>query len=239
MNNATFAHCWGSPWIDDFKIIMLSQYQKQLLLESYENQNIELLKNSKEFNQIIQQIEEYIQLYQFVFFRISTVSSKDVKSNDNTSPVFAENSDMLLNKLIKSERVNEDLEKDYEQAIILRKWNFKINKSNEYRCFIINRKLEAIIKMSDCSLPNKDVENLLIKYVDSHKHLFPENNVALDVAVTLDNINNINIDNINNNYVIFIEFNPVDDELDLYDVLNKNLNLSSQFMIAINTMPKF
>ena len=117
--------------------------------------------------------------------------------------------------MTRSFRVMEYLEDfDVKYAIILQKWDDRIKEDSEYRCFIFDRKCEAVSRIIDCSEPTKEVKDRLEDYIKNNVEFFPDNDVALDVCV------------LNSGEIIFIEFNPVNDELDTYGIMDRDVHLT-------------
>lgn len=227
MTNALHAHYWGSPWIDSLGIFPLTREQQQILYSACETIDVGIVKNSSVFGSLWQDLESYIKTYGRVFIRLSSVSPKDVTLHDGLGPSLCVSTvDRLFETFVHSFRLMEELETYGPYAIILKQWNGKIKADNEYRCFIFNRECEYIAKCQDESEPHGDVKLQITKYIDKHKEYFPEDDVALDVAVSDDG------------EVIFIEFNPVDNELDQFGLQEKDIKLSDQAIQALNSEPK-
>lgn len=145
-----------------------------------------------------------------VFFRISTISGKDIST-------FASTKEEILYVLTRSNRIQEDLELYSPQSLILRDWDERITPSKEYRCIIVDGILEMTISSSSGEIVNLEP---IDAYVASIKDRLPCNDVCLDVCL-------------DGEEVIFIEFNVLDSELDMYGAdWNK---LSERGRILVNT----
>lgn len=196
-------HKWGKPWTDHFAIFELSSKQEQLLHDAALNEDPSILSEGKEFSVIWNGVDEYVKKHGAVFPRLSTTSAKDTGES-----LCCKSVEQVFSLLVKSFRILEDLESQElgDFALVLRQWDDRISEEKEYRCFIFEGKCQAIAKKSDSSKPDTDMSSLLHSYVEEHAHSFPDLNVALDVVVTSDAI-------------IFIEFNPLDNELDTCGIL--------------------
>lgn len=142
-----------------------------------------------------------------VFSRISTISPKDLFPEDENGKqnLYFDNVEDLFNKMINSNRVIEDiLEMENDKfTLILKKWNEKIFNNPEYRCIIYDRMYVA--HFLTCGIINNNsVDKIIKEYIINTSNKFPENHLALDIAITKEN------------EVIFIEFNLLDNELDMY-----------------------
>lgn len=225
--NAIHAHMWGHPWIDDLGVFILTREQNELLLDATNKLDINILKNDTEFMQLWKEIDQFIQINGPVFFRLSPASPKDVRLHDDPDPPLkAKDAEKIFNVMTRSFRILEYLEDSgTNYAIILKKWNDNIKADSEYRCFIFNRKCEAVAKMIDGSEPSDEIKHILGKYIEENVNRFPEDDVAIDVSVS-------------DNNVIFIEFNPVDEELDTYGIVHRGIQLSEYAHEALQRMPR-
>jgi hypothetical protein len=200
---AAHVHTWGKPWTDLFKIYMLTNQQRLLLVSACTKIDESVVVNSTEFKSIIEDMEKYINKYKVVFFRLSTLSPKDVNSS-----VKATNINDIFKTIVNSFRLLEDLECEQEYSLVLRPFDDRINLKNEYRCFIVKRNCELIVNAYDYKQPDEEKDKIVRKYISEHIKLFPEDNIALDIAIYKEE-------------VIFIEFNTFDKELDTYDSFDK------------------
>lgn len=223
--DSAHAHKWGHPWIDNMGIFLLSKSEQKLLWQACQDINHNLIKPTP----LWEQINQYIQQNGTCFFKLSTASSKDVNLEDGIEPSCkADSVERLFKALTRSFRIMEYLEDESQDyAIILTKWNDKIDFKNEYRCFILDGVCEAISHMEDCKDPSPEIHLIIHQYIDFHKNTFPESAVALDVCVT------------DEKEVIFIEFNPVDEELDTYGIIERNVPISEKMYATLLQPSKF
>lgn len=167
-----------------------------------------------------------------MFFKLSSVSPKDVILDDGNPTLKATSAERLFNVITKSFRILDELEEQKEDnhfALILSKWDDKIKYENEYRCFIFNGLCEAIAKLSDESEPDIYTENIINDFINRHKDKFPDSTVALDISVDT---------SVQKDKIKFIEFNPVDDELDTCGILKRDKLLSPFAMLALSRNPE-
>ena len=214
--NCAHAHRWGNPWINDMGIFPLNKKQISLMLDAHKKNDYKILLEEKSiFYPLVQEMKKYItenckKEDDKIFFRLSTLSPKDVRKEGIIGPIlYSNNLEEILDIFVKSERIAEDLEDYRDFAIIFKKWNAEINTKNEYRCFIFENKCECILSVYSFEKLGEDTPEykLIEKFIDSNKDYFPEKDVALDVAISTNKQN-----------VIFIEFNCVDCELDTFDM---------------------
>jgi len=223
--DAAHAHLWGHPWTNQMGIFPISKQDQQLLWQACQDLNPELIKHL----QLWKDIDKYIQDNGTCFFKLSTASSKDVTLEDGKGPSCKSDSvERLFKALTRSFRIMEYLEDDkIDYAIVLTKWNDKINFENEYRCFVLDGVCEAISHMANCQDPSPEIKTLIHQYIDQHKEAFPELAVALDLCVTDDR------------EIIFIEFNPIDEELDSYGIIDRNVIISEKLYAMLQQPSKF
>lgn len=223
--DSSHAHKWGSPWTDQMGIFLLTKQDQQLLWQACQNLNPELIKPTI----LWKQIDNYIQNNGTCFFKLSTASPKDIILDDGKgSSCKADSVERLFKALTRSFRIMEYLEdNDIDYAIVLTKWNDKIDFKNEYRCFVMDGICEAISHMDDCTDPSPEISNLINQYIYQHHPTFPETAVALDLCIT------------NENEIIFIEFNPIDEELDSYGIIDRNVKISEKMYAMLQQPSKF
>ena len=154
------------------------------------------------------------------------MNGKDSYFKSNEPLLKATNAEKLFNVFVTSMRICEELEDEDDFAIILTPWNDKIKPDNEYRCFIFNSVCEAISRMIDESEPDDRTNKIISNYIDKNLSLFPSTTIALDIVVTEEM------------EAIFIEFNPIDDELDTYGILRRDKLLSEYAMKVLNEPPQ-
>jgi hypothetical protein len=226
--SALHVHKWGLPWTNHFGIFELSPEQAQLLLEAATIRETKSLQEEKEFATIWNGVDEYVKKHGAVFPRLSTTSAKDTGE-----PMCCKSVDQVFSLLVKSFRVMEDLESEElgDFAVVLRPWDETISEEKEYRCFIFEGKCEAIAKKSDSSKPEKSIATLLHCYIQEHAHSFPESNVALDVVVTSNPE-----DTKKSSTLIFVEFNPIDNELDTCGIIESH-ELSEAAVMLLKREP--
>jgi len=223
--DSAHAHKWGQPWIDQMGIFPITKQDQQLFWQACQDINPDMCKSSELWSKI----DQYIQQNGTCFFKLSTASPKDVTLEDGKGPSCKVNStERLFKSLTRSFRIMEYLEDNSEDyAIVLTKWNDKIDFNNEYRCFVLDGICEAISHMIDCSDPSPEIEFLIHNYINLHHKTFPESAVALDLCVT------------NDNEVIFIEFNPVDEELDSYGIIDRNVPITEKLYAMLQQPSRF
>jgi len=220
---------WDKWWSGNFVIHMLSEQQRKLLYLACEQvvMGPELIRDSVEFKQMWDDIDAYINKVGSVFVKLSSVSPKDVELEDGMG-LRNDSVERVFKLLTRSFRImseleyNDDDEKEEQQyAIVVRKWDTRIKHDNEYRCLIVDGKLDSMVRMHDEKLLSQHDTNFqtVEEYVRTYGCLLPNVNIALDIAIDEENVYN---DSCNN--VIFVEFNPLDDELDLYGVNESNMS---------------
>jgi len=223
--DAAHAHKWGHPWIDQMGIFPLTKQEQQLLWQACQDLNPDLIKPIK----LWKDIDNYIQENGTCFFKLSAASPKDVNLEDGKGPSCrADSVERLFKALTRSFRIMEYLEdEDIDYAIILTKWNDKIDFKNEYRCFVLDGVCEAISHMDNCQDPSPEITTLIHQYIQQHHPTFPESVVALDLCVT------------NDHEIIFIEFNPIDEELDSYGIIERNVKISEKLYAQLQKPSRF
>lgn len=223
--DAAHAHKWGHPWINNMKIFLLTKPNQLLLWNACQDLNPNLIKPTKLWHEI----DQYIQQTGPCFFKLSTASPKDVILEDGKGPSCrADSVERLFKALTRSFRIMEYLEDDLEDyAIVLTKWNDKIEFKNEYRCFVVDGVCEAISHMEDCTDPSPEITTLIHQYIQQHHNTFPESAVALDLCITGDH------------EIIFIEFNPIDEELDSYGIIDRNCPISEKLYALLQRPARF
>lgn len=223
--DSAHAHKWGSPWTDNMGIFLLTKQDQQLLWQACQDLNPEIIKPLELWTQV----DQFIQQNGTCFFKLSTASSKDVTLEDGLGPSCKVDSpERLFKALTRSFRIMEYLEdEDIDYALVLTKWNEKINFKNEYRCFAVDGTCEAISHMDDCTDPKPEIATFIHQYIQQHHTTFPESAVALDLCVTDDS------------EIIFIEFNPIDEELDSYGIIDRNVKISEKLYALLQQPSRF
>ena len=211
MLSARHVHQWGSPWVDNFAIFPLSDDQRRLLYQATEKLDRNIIKKSEIFRSIWDAVDKYISENGPVFFRLSTASPKDVNMSKDHPTLCATSAEYLFGIMVRSFRMMEELMDDEDFSLVLRKWDTRIKEDNEWRCFIIDRQCIAISRMIDCSRPEEKTRGTIESYINKYKHLFPEDNLAIDLVVGKEG---------EEDDVIFIEFNTLDDELDCFGIFD-------------------
>ena len=224
MTSVLHMHKFGHPWIDHLKVFPLSSELRQILYKACETNDTKLLQ-TEEFLPLWNEIDVYIKENGPMFFKLSSISAKDSYFKDDGPLLKATNAEKLFNVFVTSMRICEELEDEDDFAIILTPWNDKIKVNNEYRCFVFYGVCEAIAKLDESELTPR-ADKLVRDYIKKHLHLFPSQTVALDLVVT------------DTDEIIFIEFNPIDDELDTYGILRRGVVLSEKAMKALCESPK-
>jgi len=217
--NSAHVHKWGEYWTKNMGIFELSKDQIKLMIDAHNKDDYKMLLDEKScFNVHVQNMNKYIKdncknKNDKIFFRLSTLSPKDVRRPGIIGPIlYANNIDDILDIMTKSDRVAEDLEDFRDFAIILNKWNNNIDMKNEYRCFIFDNVCECIVNTYTFKKVDNDSDEFKVinDYIESHKDKFPEKSVALDIS--------LNLSTQSSEKVIFIEFNCVDNELDTFEM---------------------
>ena len=212
-------HNWGKPWTDFFQILPLSSVEEKALHEAASSASSARLKE-KDFSSIWSGVDTFIKKEGPVFVRLSSTSPKDTGES-----LCCRTVDRVFEVMSGSFRVAEDLDSKElgSFSVALRKWDSRINEKNEYRSFIFNGVCEAIAKRSDGSAPSKPTSELILKYVKENVTSFPEATLAVDLAV-------------DEKEIIFIEFNPVDNELDTLNITS-TLKLTTAALEALKMEP--
>lgn len=213
--NSLHAHKWGPKWTANMGIFILKKDEQKLLYDASQELNPDMIKGTELWNQI----KTFIDTTGVCFFKLSTATSKDVTLDDGLGPSYkAVSVERLFKALTKSFRIMEYLEDPWSPegyAIILTKWNDKIDLNNEYRCYICDGVCEAISRIVDCTEPSEKIRQMIKDYIEINKDSFPEESLALDLCIMGDEI-------------IFIEFNPMDEELDRYGIIDRDVKLSEK-----------
>lgn len=215
---ALHVHRWGHPWSSYYKVIPLTPSQLKLIYLACEKLDADMLESNQEFENVKQATEAELKEHPVLFFKLSSVSCKDVAS-DAFGPSFKINSvTRMFRSIVYSFRIMSEIEDDVETdndtqhprtkkddyAIALRAWNDNINPETEFRLLIVDGHLEAVIKPTTGALvTGKDFE-IVQDYVQQHAQTFPEQTLAMDVIYV-------------NGSIDFIEFNPLDEELDTFE----------------------
>ena len=209
MANILHAHLWPQPFTTNLTVFPITPIQQTILYKACEANDINLL-NHPDFIPLYNRIDNYLKENGPHFFKLSSISAKDSYYKDPTNaPLLqATTAHKLFSVFTTSMRITEELDDNDSFPIILTAWNDKIREDNEYRCFIFDGICEAIANREDESDPDLPTKELIEEYIKTHLSQFPDPTVALDVAVY-------------DNQVIFIEFNPVDEELDTYGICRR------------------
>jgi hypothetical protein len=205
--NILHAHLWGSPWVDDLSIFKLSSWRCKQLCE------IEPHRVEKEIPYLWLFIENIIDARGPCFFKLSCTSPKDSIYPCSTPKLKGMDAQYVINVCLNSPRFIEELENayllGYDVAFILKKWNDDIEKSDEYRLFVGDGRYELAVNMNNNKIVGVDnqLNTIFDEFVKNHVDSFPGLTLAIDVAYSVEK-----------DEIIFIEFNPIDDELDTYEV---------------------
>lgn len=208
--NILHAHLWGESWTSDLGIFKLDSEMCEKLLNMIEEQvSIQLVKIVlPEFWDFI---DNYIKENGSCFFRLSGASPKDSTYKCQGPLLKADNIEHLLQVCFESNRFADELYEtliiDHEIALILRKWNDNIDKGDEYRIFVGDGEFELAVRMPDTQLATDNIAYHLRNYIEKYASSFPAPTLAVDIA-----INPLTYE------ITFVEFNPIDDELDMYNV---------------------
>lgn len=201
--NVLHAHLWGSPWTDNMGIYILTPDVCEQMLEIIEDEKDVNAQNM--WPHLWNFVHDYIKKCGPTFFKLSGASPKDAGF-----PLKAVDAQYVFDVCFKSLRFLEELANastfNYDIALILQKWNNDIEQGDEYRVLVDNGQFSLAIGMKDCKLADENVSDWLRKYIDEHVHLFPSSTIAVDLVYKSDSS------------IIFVEFNPIDDELDLYNI---------------------
>jgi hypothetical protein len=224
--NILHAHLWGDSWTSDLGIFELDSEMCEKLLHLIEEQvSIQLVKIV--LPELWNFIDDYIKEHGPCFFRLSGASPKDSTYKCQGPLLKANDVEHLLQVCFESNRFIDELDEsiliDRNIAFILRKWNDEIGKCDEYRIFVGDGEYELAVRMSDMEFAKDNVAYHLRKFVEKHVSSFPSSTLVIDVA----------LDPVTYN-VIFIEFNPIDDELDMYNV---DLSLLSDTIRTAQVQP--
>jgi|CXWK01.1.fsa_nt_gi hypothetical protein len=224
--NILHAHLWGEPWTNDLGIFKLDSELLEKLLHLIEEQV------STRFVKIVLPelwdfIDNYIKEHGPCFFRLSGASPKDSTYKCQGPLLKADDIEHVLQVCFESNRFANELDEailiDRDIAFILRKWNDEIHKCDEYRIFVGDGNYELAVRMPDTELAKDNVAYHLRKFVEKHASTFPAPTLVVDVA-----IDPVTYD------ITFIEFNPIDDELDMYNV---DLSLLSETIRIAQVQP--
>ncbi len=149
------------------------------------------------------------------FVRLSTRSGKDVAKHDTDKQRCEQHSILKCNnamdmfkQLVNSNRIQEDMrdkKKNQQLYICIFPWISSIRPDNEYRCFIYQKQLVAVSRMLyDLDEPSKDKKNEIKERIEefyaTYMIYIPYDNCIVDLCV-------------NDDKIIFIEFNPYSKEI--------------------------
>jgi hypothetical protein len=205
-------HRWGAPFTDDWSLFPLSPGQRDLLIhgcEEFESKPT-LVEDSKEFKELLQQMQAAIDKTpeKKAFFRLSSTSSKDAvpEGSSIADSLCATTAQKIVRELCKSFRILEDLQEYTDCAIVLRAFNSALVSAPEYRTFVQNGKIVGVVRKAD--EPSKDKEDAAViervtKFVAPLVGKLPERSAGVDVCLVGDEC-------------VFVELNPLDEELDLF-----------------------
>lgn len=209
------AHRWGHPWIDNLHIFPLSASQQNLLFRACESLDSELLFNDPDFQTtLLSPIDKCIQEAGPCFFKLSSAAPKDSDYKDAEGPALrATSANRLFRVFVRSFRMMEELEDPGDFALILTPWNDNVDPKIEHRCFIVDGKLEAVQNMFLAAPATPAALNSVQRYLQARLASLPQPTLAMDLSLPP------------NSEPIFVEFNPLDSELDTYglDLLTTTL----------------
>jgi hypothetical protein len=203
--NTLHVHLWGQPWINNRHIIQLTTQQHSMLCKACIELDMSIIQ-TREFTPIVMFIDQYIAQVGPIFFRLSSVSPKDVKC-----PPVATSAQEVFDMIIHSIRCQRELKSADHFSLVFAPFDPRIALEGEFRVFIVHNTIHAI---ANCA--RKEVTEVqrqrIDQYVQSRAKYFPYHSLALDIAISL----------LPSNEIIFIEFNPLDDELDTFGAFNNN-----------------
>jgi len=222
---ALHIHRWGSPWTDGYHLYPLSPTQLSLMYTAYETIDPKYLQGD-EFLSLRTTLSNLLSSHPILFFRLSCCSAKDVPY-DSFGPFYKINSiDRLFSSICQSLRIADEIRDQFDRpssekisrnessenlcrkedyVLAFRSWNEDITAERERRLLIVERKLVAVILPSQKKIELEgEVFERLREYVERYKERLPEETLAMDVAVKGED-------------VVFIEFNPLDEQLDTFE----------------------
>lgn len=184
---------WGKVWCNNFHFIKLS-------IDDINN----ILKTETLPSHILASIEMILQqLNCSIFIKLASTSPKDskhplkVNTSKEVNKLFM-SSNRILNELYESSVLK------WDTYILVSPWNKRIENGEEFRLLVCNGKLDVAINTKTCTIDTKNF-NLFSAWIDDNSYHLPVNTICIDIALFYGEI-------------IFIEFNPINDELDLYGI---------------------
>lgn len=184
---------WGKVWCNDFHFIKLT-------IDDIDN----ILQNEILPSHILVHIDKILkQLNCTVFIKLASTSPKDseyslkVNTSKEVNQLFM-SSNRILNELYELSLLK------WDTYILVRPWNKRIENGDEYRLLVCDGKLDIAIHTKTCTIDTTHIK-LFSTWVDDNVYHFPVKSICIDVALFYGE-------------VVFIEFNPINDELDLYGV---------------------
>ena len=255
---------WSSKWTKDWLVQRLTQAQHDLLRQATSDRDVQSLLSKPAFKPVVDACADYIQKKHEqegvggVFVRLGTLSPKDVlKPGPRCTSV-----EEVFGRLTESFRCLEDLgDKQYAPcSLVLRPWDERIAKGYEYRSVVFRGKLEdrAIAltrrpkpesnddKCGSQTPPQQTEQQLqsehiaaIKQFVADHAVDFPSGDVSVDLAVYKKKHKEGEKEHKGGSAldVVFVEFNNLDAELDMYDQF-ANLSLGAQAYIHDSEVPE-
>jgi hypothetical protein len=209
MDNILYSDLWGAPWNNGMAIFHLSPIvceQLYNLAETSDPSSVEF-----EFPELWSFVENFIEQHGPCFFRLSTASPKDSTAAVPIPILKGLDANHVFSVCFQSDRFCEELYDAWmlnkHSALTLKRWDNEIESGDEYRIFVSKHMYELAVCMSNSMVATGPTAKALRDYTNQMSQYFPAALLVIDVAYLP-----------MSEKIIFIEFNPVDNELDTYDI---------------------
>jgi hypothetical protein len=218
--SALYAHRWGRPWTDGRTFVRLTGEQRAMLVCA---DDASTLERDPRFQSAWDAVDAYIRKHGATFFRLASVSPKDAFP-DGQSPCAATPRELFA-ALLRSERCTEELMDDPEAAVlVLSEFDGSLAAEEECRAFVVRGVVRAVRRMRDCAEPDARVLAAVRRFVEDRRDALPDVAVAVDVAVREGGVA----------AVVFVELNPMDEELDQLGVMDDPALAESDLRYYLN-----
>lgn len=211
MDNILYSDLWGAPWNSGMAIFHLSSIVCERLYKLTDSDTFEASSVKLDFPELWVFVENFIEQHGPCFFRLSTASPKDSNAAVPIPILKGLNANHVFDVCLQSARFCEELYDAWmlkkHSALTLKKWDDEIEAGDEYRIFVSKRVYELAVCMSDSMVATGTTAKALHDYTNQMAQDFPAELLVIDVAYSPIS-----------EKVIFIEFNPIDNELDTYGI---------------------
>jgi hypothetical protein len=183
------------------------------MYEACQKLDATVLEQSEEYEDVRSEVQQILDKHPVVFFKLSSVSCKDV-ATDDFGPAYKINSlSRLFRSIVYSFRIMSEIEaelaetarKKDDYCLAFTPWRYDIDPQTEIRLLVVEGVLEAAIRPATGALVMGSEFETLETYVSKFSDLFPEKTLAIDVYLVA-----------KEEPIEFVEFNPLDEELDTF-----------------------